>query len=174
MPPTLSSEATILATLPANAAYSAIVRGLNGTGVGLVEIYDLDLGPGARLANISSRGLVQTGDNVMIGGFIISGNTSAKVVLRGIGPSLTSAGITNPLRDPSLELRNAQGVKIAQNNDWQLAANASDIQTTQLQPTNPRECAVLTTQAPGGYTAILSGVGSAPTGVGVVEVFHLP
>jgi cyclophilin family peptidyl-prolyl cis-trans isomerase len=174
MPPTSSSEATILATLPANAAYSAIVRGLNGTGVGLAEIYDLDLGPGSRLANISSRGFVQTGDNVMIGGIIISGASSAKIIVRGIGPSLSSAGITNPLRDPTLELRNAQGVKIAQNNDWQMAPNASDIQATQLQPTNPHESAILTTQVPGGYTAILSGAGSTPTGVGVVEVFHLP
>jgi cyclophilin family peptidyl-prolyl cis-trans isomerase len=178
LPPKSSKEATIVATLRAppsgHDAYTAIMRGMGGNGVGLVEIYDLDTGPGTTLANISSRGFVQTGENVMIGGIIISGASSAKVIVRGLGPSLSSAGISNPLRDPTLELRNAQGVKIAQNNDWQMAANASDIQATQLQPTNPRESAILTTQAPGGYTAILSGAGSAPTGVGVVEVFHLP
>ena len=173
-PPTSSSEAAIVATLPANnASYSAIIRGINGTGVGLAEIYDLDRGPGSRLANISSRGFVQTGDNVMIGGFIIGGQHSAKVVVRGIGPSLSSAGITNPLRDPVLELRNGQGTKIAQNNDWQMAANASDIQATGIAPTNPHESAILTTQAPGNYTAILSGAGTTPTGVALVEVYHL-
>ena len=174
IPPTASSEAAILATLPANnSAYTAIVRGVGGTGVGLAEIYDLDRGPDSRLANISSRGFVQTGNNVMIGGLIITGASSAKVLVRGIGPSL-SPGITNALNDPTLELRNAQGVKIAQNNDWQMAANASDIQATGAAPTNPRESAILTTQAPGNYTAVLSGVGSRPTGVGLVEVYHLP
>ncbi len=173
-PPTSSSESAIVATLPANnASYSAIIRGVNGTGVGLAEIFDLDHGPDSRLANISSRGFVQTGDNVMIGGFIIGGQHTAKVMVRGIGPSLSSAGITNPLRDPLLELRNAQGTKIAQNNDWQMAANASDIQASGIAPTNPRESAILTTQAPGNYTAILSGAGSAPTGVALVEVYNL-
>jgi cyclophilin family peptidyl-prolyl cis-trans isomerase len=172
--PKSSREAAILATLPANnASYSAIVRGVNsGSGVGVAEIYDLDTGPGSNLANISSRGFVQTGDNVMIGGLIITGASSPRVIIRGIGPSLSSAGITNPLRDPSLELRNAQGVKIAANNDWQMAANASEIPAG-FAPTNPRESVILTTQAPGRYTAILSGVGSAPTGVAVVEVYHL-
>ena len=172
VPPTNSSEATIIATLPANARYSAIVRGVNGAGVGLAEIYDLDRGPGSRLANISSRGFVQTGNNVMIGGFIITGASTAKIGIRGIGPSLFPA-ITNPLRDPFLELRNAQGVKIVSNNDWQMAPNASDIQAAGIAPTNPRESAILTTQAPGRYTAILSGVGTTPTGVGVVEVYHI-
>jgi hypothetical protein len=105
---------------------------------------------------------------------IITGASSAKIVIRGIGPSLSSAGITNPLRDPSLELRNAQGVKIATNNDWQMAVNASDIQASGFAPTNPRESAILTTQVPGRYTAIMSGAGSTPTGVGVVQIYHLP
>jgi cyclophilin family peptidyl-prolyl cis-trans isomerase len=173
--PKSSSEAAIVATLPANGSiYSAIVRGVNGgNGVGIAEIYDLDLGPGSSLANISSRGFVQTGDNVMIGGLIISGASSAKVVIRGIGPSLSSAGISNPLLNPSLELRNAQGVNIATNNDWQMAANASAIQASGFAPTNPRESAILTTQVPGRYTAIMSGVGNT-TGVGVVQIYHLP
>ncbi len=173
IPPKSSSEAAILATLPPNTRYSAIARGINGTGVGLVEIYDLDRGPDSQLANISSRGFVQTGNNVMIGGLIITGANSIKVMIRGIGPSLSADGITNPLSDPMVELRNAQGVKIAVNNNWQMAANASDIQATGIAPKNPRESAILTTQVPGRYTAILSGVGSTPTGVALVEVYHL-
>jgi cyclophilin family peptidyl-prolyl cis-trans isomerase len=173
IPPTASSESSILATLPANnATYTAIVRGMSGTGVGLVEIYDLDRGPDSRLANISSRGFVQTGEDVMIAGFIILGNTSAKIGIRGIGPSL-SPGIANPLNDPVLELRNAQGVKIAGNNDWQTNANAADIQAAGIAPMNPHESALLTTQPAGNYTAILSGTGLRPTGVGVVEVYHI-
>src|SRR6185295_3084592 len=170
--PKSSSEAAIITTLPANnTAYSAIMRGLNGSGVGLAEVYDLDKGPGSQLLNLSSRGLVQTGDNVMIGGLIIAGSGSTKVLLRGIGPSLSAFGITNPLRDPKLELHNAQGTKIAENNDWQMATNALDIHATGLAPTNPRESAILTTQPAGNYTAILSGVGTMPTGVGVVEAY---
>jgi hypothetical protein len=86
---------------------------------------------------------------------------------------LSSAGITNPLNDPSIELRNPQGVKIAQNDNWQMAANASAIQASGIAPTNPRESAILTTQPGGGYTAILRGVGAMPTGVALVEVYHL-
>ncbi len=180
LPPESSKEATIVATLPAPppakgyALYTAIMRGLGGNGVGLVEIYDLDTAPSARLANISSRGFVQTGEDVMIGGFIISGASPAKVLVRGLGPSLSEQHIANPLADPTLELRNAQGVKIEENNDWQTAANVPDIEATELQPTDPHESAILTTQMPGAYTAILSGAGSTPTGVGVVEVYHLP
>ena len=108
----------------------------------------------------------------MIGGLIIAGSGSTKVLLRGIGPSLSAFGITNPLADPKLELHNAQGAKIAENNDWHTATNASDIQATGLAPTNPHESAILTTQPAGNYTAILSGVGSMPTGVGVVEAYQ--
>ena len=170
--PKSPSEAAIITTLPANnTAYSAIMRGLNGSGIGLAEVYDLDKGPGSQLLNLSSRGFVQTGDNVMIGGLIIAGSGSTKVLLRGIGPSLSAFGITNPLADPKLELHNAQGAKIAENNDWHTATNASDIQATGLAPTNPHESAILTTQPAGNYTAILSGVGSMPTGVGVVEAY---
>ena len=175
-PPTSSSEATIVTTLPAppmgHASYTAIMRGIGGTGVGVIEIYDLDRAPGTRLANISSRGIVQTGEDVMIGGLIIAGESSAQVAVRAIGPSL-APDITNPLRDPFLELRNAQGVKVEENDNWQTASNASDIQTAGVAPMNPLESAILTTQAPGRYTAIVSGKGSTPTGVAVVEVYHI-
>ena len=174
--PTSSSEATIVATLPpppmGHPPYTAIMRGIGGNGVGLVEIYDLDSGPDARLANISSRGIVQTGEDVMIGGFIIGGAGSTQVAVRALGPSLPN-DITNRLRDPFLELRNAQGVKIAQNDNWETAPNASDIDTAGVAPTNPLESTILTTQTPGRYTAIVSGKGSTPTGVGLVEVYYV-
>jgi hypothetical protein len=146
---------------------------LSGGGVGLVEVYDLDRGPGARIANLSTRGFVQTGDNVMIGGVIIVGASPVKVMVRGIGPSLSAAGIPNPLNDPTMELHNAQGVKIAQNNDWQTNSNASEIQASGIAPTNPRESAILSTQPPGSYTAILRGTGTMPTGVALVEAYQL-
>jgi cyclophilin family peptidyl-prolyl cis-trans isomerase len=174
--PLSTSEAAILTTLPANnASYTAIVRGVNNTsGVGLVELYDFDYGPGSTIANLSSRGFVQVGDNVMIGGFILTGSNAARVMVRAIEPSLSTAGITNPLNDPTLELHNAQGTMIASNNDWQSSSNASAIQATGIAPTNPRESAILITLSPSGYTAIVRGAGNAPTGVALVEVYQLP
>ncbi len=174
--PTATAEAAILATLPSNnAGYTAIMRGVNNSsGVGLVETYDLGWGPGSDIANISTRGFVQTGENVMIGGFILTGSSATNVIIRGIGPSLSTQGVTNPLADPALELHNAQGAIIAQNDDWQNASNAADIQATGIAPTNPHEAAILTTQPPGSYTAIVSGMGAAPTGVALVEVYTLP
>lgn len=174
--PTSSSEAAILMTLPAkNASYTAIVRGVNNTtGVGLVEVYDLDYAPGSTIANISTRGLVQTGDQVMIGGFILGGTSATNVLVRAIGPSLSAAGITNPLADPKLELHNAQGTKIAENNDWQISANDVDIQATGIAPTNPHESAILQALPPGAFTAIVSGAGTRPAGVALVEVYQLP
>jgi hypothetical protein len=113
---------------------------------------------------------VQTGDNVLIGGFIITGTDPKNVVIRGIGPSLSNFGIANPLQDPTLELHNSNSV-IASNDDWQTAANASQIPTS-LQPTDSRESAILITLQPGSYTAIVSGK-NGTTGVGLVEVYDL-
>ena len=111
--PTDPAESVILTTLPATStgsAYTAVIYGVNGTtGNGLVEVYDLDSGPGSSVLNISTRGKVQTGDNVMIGGFIITGNGSQRVLVRAIGPSLANAGVSNPLSDPTLTLYNSQG-----------------------------------------------------------------
>ena len=113
-------ESAIVATLPANnASYTAIVRGFgNGTGIGVVEGYDLDRTVDSKLANISTRGFVSTGDNVMIGGMIVVGTAPANVLIRAIGPSLVNFGVPNALPDPTLELRDGNGTLLASNDDW--------------------------------------------------------
>ena len=112
-------ESAIVAMLPPG-AYTAVVRGNNGgTGVGLIEAYDLDSAADAQLANISTRGFVESGDNVMIGGFILgNGSANARVLIRAIGPSLTAFGVPDALADPTLELRNNNGALLAANDDW--------------------------------------------------------
>jgi hypothetical protein len=124
--------------------------------------------PGAQSLNISTRGRVGTGDNVLIAGFIITGSGSKNVVLRAIGPSLTSFGISNGLQDPVLELRAADGSLIESNDDWM--SNQVAVQATGLAPTDPRESAIVRTLATGAYTAIVRGKGSA-TGVALAEVY---
>jgi hypothetical protein len=167
-------ESAILATLrPGN--YTAIVAGKDQTtGVGLLEIYDLDRATDSKLANISTRGLVQTADNVLIGGFIfgaINGNTD--VVVRAIGPSLTKAGINNTLADPTLVLHNSNGTVIASNDDWKDdEAQAHLIKVIGLAPTNDRESAVAITLPPGAYTAVVAGKNNT-TGIGLVEIYNL-
>lgn len=173
--PTNDAEAAIVVTLAPNVPYTAVVRGANnGTGIAVVEAYDLDPVQTSTLANISTRGFIQTGDNVMIGGFILGGGTGAtRVVVRGIGPSLGAFGITNPLVDPMLELYDANGAIIDANDDWK-TTNQALIQSTGLQPTNDAESALLLSNpAPGAYTAILRGKNGG-TGVGVVEAYVLP
>ena len=155
-------------------AYTAILSGTNSTtGVGLVEIYDLDLTAGSHMANISTRGFVDTGDGVMIGGFIV-GPTDAgetEVLLRAIGPSLGNFGVQDPLEDPVLELHDPQGTTIATNNDWQ-DTQKDEIEATGLAPTDDRESAILQSFAPGPYTAIVMGTNDT-TGVALVEAYHL-
>ncbi|MEO8438812.1 MAG: peptidylprolyl isomerase [Spartobacteria bacterium] len=169
-------ESAILTTLPATntgSAYTAVIHSGSGdSGVGLVEVYDLDSGPGASVLNISTRGNVQTGDNVMIGGFIIAGEGSQSVLVRAIGPSLGAAGVSDPLPDPTLSLFDSQGTQIDFNDNWQDNPDAAGIEATTIPPNDPLESAVLQTLAPGGYTAIVSGVGGA-TGTGLVEVYVL-
>ena len=166
--PVSSLEAAILTTLNPG-AYTAIVSGANGgTGVGIVEAFEVD-NPGAPLINISTRGPVLTGDNVMIGGFIIQGTASQTVLIRAVGPNLANYGVTGVLANPKLDLYSGQTV-IASNDDWGSAANAAAIQATGLAPVSPLEAAILITLNPGAYTAIVSGVGGG-TGVGIVEVF---
>lgn len=170
--PLNDAESAIIAALSPG-AYTAVVRGANNTtGIAVVEGYDLDADKSSRLANISTRGFVQTGDNVMIGGFILGGGTGAsRVVVRGIGPSLGAFGITNPLIDPMLELHDSNGALIDSNDDWR--TNQALIQSTGLQPTNDAESALLLSNpAPGAYTAILRGKNGG-TGVAVVEVYIL-
>ncbi len=171
------NESAILTTLSATSsgsAYTAVMRSVGGTsGVGLVEVYDLDSGPGSSLLNISTRGNVQTGDNVMIGGFIVAGNGSQRVLVRAIGPSLAAFGVADPLADPTLTLYDSQGTQIDFNDNWQDNPAQAEIEATMIAPSDPKESAVLQTLAPGGYTAIVRGAGSA-TGTGLVEVYVLP
>jgi len=170
--PSMDSESAILATLNPG-AYTAIVRGVGGgTGVALVEAYDLDAIAGTT-ANISTRGFVDTGDNVMIGGFIVGsgGNGDATVLVRAIGPSLTALGVTGALQDPTLDLHDGNGLTLMSNDNWR-DTQEGDILATGLQPADDAESAILQTLAPGNYTAIVQGAG-ATTGVGLVEVYHL-
>jgi N-acetylneuraminic acid mutarotase len=170
--PSNNLESAILMSLnPGN--YTAIVRGVNnGTGIGLVEGYDLDPTAGSKLGNISTRAFVQTGDNVMIGGFIITGSGQKRVIVRAIGPSLVQHGIPNPLQDPTLELHDHTGAVIAFNDNWMDAPNRQEIIDSGLAPSNNLESAILTRLTPGNYTAIVRGVNNT-IGVALVEVYGL-
>jgi hypothetical protein len=167
--PSNDLESAILTTLPANkSGYTAVVRGVgDSTGVGLVEGYDLDHSVDSKLANISTRGLVQTGENVMIGGFIVL-NGSQKVIVRAIGPSLP---VTGKLADPTLELRDSNGGLLAANDNWRSDQEA-EIKATTIPPQNDLESAIVATLPAANYTAIVKGVNSG-TGIGLVEVYAL-
>ncbi|QJR16527.1 PQQ-dependent sugar dehydrogenase [Usitatibacter palustris] len=163
-------EPAIMITL-APGAYTAIVEG-TGTGVGLVGVYELDH-PEVPLTNISTRGQVLTGDNVMIAGLIIQGNGPQTVVITVAGPSLANAGIANPLANPIvLIVRASDNVVMGHNDNWQDAPNAAAIQSSGFAPANPLEPAVMVTLAPGAYTAIVQGVANG-TGVGLVGVYRV-
>ena len=173
-------ESAIIGDLrPGN--YTAIVRGVdNITGVGLVEVYDLSPDASSILGNISTRALVQTGDNVVIGGFIVRGTQPKRVIVRAIGPELTQYGVPNPLVDPRLELHDATGALIASNNDWMTTIIGGIITTDQAQaiqnsghaPTDRGESAIIATLQPGNYTAIVRGANNS-TGVALAEVYDL-
>lgn len=177
--PTDPRESVIIATLPIGSGglsnCTAILRGAHGeTGIGLAEAYDLEAGSG-QFANISTRGFIDTGDNVMIGGFILGGSAQAsRVLVRAIGPSLPVSGA---LADPTLELHNSQGTKIASNDNWKIddsggQSQEAAVRATTIPPTNDRESAILKRLAPGAYTAIVAGK-NASTGVGLVEAYNL-
>jgi matrixin len=175
-PPNSLESALYLTLIPGS--YSVVMQSFSNatqpatTGVGLIELYDLHLSA-SRAGNISSRGRVFTGQNVLIAGFIVGGTQSKQLVVRAIGPSLATAGIADPLADPTLELRNANGALIQSNNNWQQQnPNAQAIASHHLAPTEPRESALLATLVPGSYTAIVRGVAS-DTGTAVVEVYDI-
>ena len=154
--------------------YTAIVAGTNnGTGVGLVEVYDTNSAADSQLANISTRGFVLTGNNVMIGGFILGGNQDTHVVVRGIGPSLAQFGLNPVLADPTLELRDSNGTTLVSNDDWQDdAISASQLSSLGLAPSDPKESGIYTSLPPGAYTAVLAGTSNG-TGIGLVEVYNV-
>ena len=171
IPPANNSEAAIVQTL-APGAYTAVLRGKGDTsGVGLVEVYDLS--GDSELANLSSRGRVETGDNVMIGGVIVgpAGIGNARIIVRAIGPTLASRGVSGALQDPTLELYDGNGVQLAANDNWK-DSQESDIAATQIPPGDDREAAIITTAAPGNYTAIVRGKNDS-TGVALVEAYNL-
>jgi hypothetical protein len=172
IPPANNLESAIDATLNPG-AYTAIVRSTNNnSGVGLVEVYDFSQGVAAKLGNISTRAVVQTGNEIVIAGFILGSHSDAdRIVVRGIGPSLTAAGVPNALANPMLELRDANGALLASNNDWQDdPVQAAELTAAGLAPTNNFESGIATTLPAGLYTALLSGVNNS-VGVGLVEVY---
>jgi hypothetical protein len=138
----------------------------------LVEVYDLSQAVLAKLANNSTRAFVSTGDNIVIAGFILSGNSGDdRIVVSGIGPSLAALGVPNALADPMLELRDSNGALLVANNDWQDdPTQAAELTAAGLAPTNNLESAIATTLTPGLYTALLAGPNNG-SGVALVEVY---
>ena len=165
--PSDALESAVMATLNPG-AYTAIMSGVGGTGIGIVEIFEVDH-PEIPLINISTRGQVLTDGQVMIGGFIIQGSGPQTVVVRARGPSLAPLGIAGPLNDPVLQLFSGQTL-MATNDNWSAATNSAQLQASGFAPADPREAAILVTLDPGAYTAIVRGAGGT-TGVGIVEVF---
>jgi hypothetical protein len=167
-PPNHLESAILITLIPGT--YTAILRGYqNSTGTALVEVYDTAVGS-TELSNISTRGLVQTGNNVMIAGVIVQFHNK-QVVVRALGPTLTNFEIINPLPDPMLELYDGNGTLIASNDDWQQAANAQSIPSN-LRAPNTLESAILGTLTSGNYTAVVRGFENA-IGVALVEVYAL-
>jgi uncharacterized protein (DUF1800 family) len=167
-------DSALITTL-ATGSYTAIVRGTNNaTGVALVEVYDLDAGtPPARLGNISTRGRVLTGDNAMIGGFIIQGDVAKRTIVRVKGPSLSLGGIplSGRMMDPTIALHDGNGVLMSQNDSWRSDQEA-EIAASTIAPTDDREPAIVGTLYPGNYTAVVRGAGDT-TGIALVEMYDL-
>ena len=167
-------EAVILATL-APAPYTAILTGKNNTtGIGVVEVYNNDRDANSQLANISTRGFIQGGDNVMIGGFILGGSTeNSRIALRGIGPSLSQFGLNNVLADPTLELHDANGATLISNDNWKDdLVSAALLTANGLGLEDDKESGIFTSLPAGQFTAILAGKNGG-IGIGLVEVYNL-
>ena len=170
--PENEKEAVIIATLPAG-NYTAVMHGLNGSsGIGLIEVYDLDPRGDSRLVNLSARAFVATGDDVLIGG-LIGRSVSKRLLLRALGPELAAHGITAPLGNPVLELHDSNGAILSTNDNWKDAPNSSEIAASGLAPVDDRESAILIALVPGTYTAIVQGAGGAGTGVALLEAYLL-
>jgi hypothetical protein len=184
--PAQASQLTALGLAPQNpnesgmvaslspSAYTAILAGKNGgTGVGLVEIYDANPGANSQLANISTRGFVEIGENVMIGGFILDGPNNTHVAVRGIGPSLANLGLSPVLADPTLELRDSNGALLNSNDNWQDdSAQAAQLSAHGLALSNSVESGIFTSLPSGAFTAILAG-NNGGTGIGLVEIYNV-
>ena len=175
VPPENDVESAIVRTLPPG-AYTAVLKGNGGAeGIGVVEVYDLDQAVDSKLANISSRGFVETDNGVMVGGLIVgpvSATGNAKIVVRALGPSLANFGIDGAVQDPTLDLVNANGVVLRANDNWKLGGQEADLTAAELAPSDDRESALIETVGPGAYTAIVRGSGNT-TGVGLVEIYNI-
>jgi hypothetical protein len=173
--PSDPKEAGIVATLPYQTSFTAILAGKNGgAGIGLVEVFDLDQAADSQLANISTRGFVQSGNDVMIGGFILGGNTgNSHIAVRGIGPSLAQFGLNPVLADPTLELHDINGATLAANDNWQDdPASAGQLSANNLALSDPNEAGIFTSMPPGQFTAILAGKNGG-AGIALVEIYNL-
>ncbi len=170
IPPASPREAAILTTL-APGSYTAVIQDQREQpGVALVEVYDVDA-PHSAVANISTRATVGTGDNVMIGGFIVGGKDRASVLVRALGPSLSQRGIGTPLHDPVLDIHDATGKLIMTNDNWRSTQEAA-ISATGIPPANDLEAAIVASLSPGSYTAVVRSHDTS-TGTALVEVFDL-
>jgi hypothetical protein len=173
--PTDDRESVILATLPPG-AYTGILKGVGQTtGIGVIEVYDNNQAADSDLANISTRGFVDTGNNVMIGGFTLGGNNNAtRIAVRALGPSLSSSGLSNVLADPTLELHNANGTIMVSNDDWQSdPVSAAQLTANGLALPDPKESGIFTSLAPPGqFTAVVAGKNGG-IGIGLVEIYNL-
>jgi hypothetical protein len=172
--PTNSKESALVGPLQPG-AYTAIVAGKNqGTGVGLVEMYDTNGAASAQLANISTRGFVRTGENVMVGGFILGAtNGATRIVVRGIGPSLAQFGLNPALADPTLELHDSNGATLISNDDWQSdPVSAEQLAAAGFALSDPKESGIFTSLPAGQFTAILAGKNGG-IGIGLVEIYNL-
>jgi hypothetical protein len=171
--PTNDLESAIVRTLDPG-SYTAILRGKgDATGIGVVQAYDLDQAADSKFGNIATRGFVDSGDNAMIGGFIIgpASGGSTTVVVRALGPSLTNLGVSGALPDPTIELHDGNGATIAFNDNWADDANQGSIPQS-LKPSDPHESALYRVLPPDSYTAIMRGTGNS-TGIGLIEVYNL-
>ncbi len=165
-------ESAILRTLPAG-AYTAVLSGVNGgTGIGLVEAYDVDTGSASRLTSLSARGFVQSGDNVLIGGVNVSGSVTERVVIRAIGPDLATYGVANPLADPIVFIFDSNGTLLKSNDNFATDPDAAEIAANGLSPKKPLESATIGSFAPGRYTAVVRGADNG-SGVALVETYNL-
>jgi hypothetical protein len=172
--PNDTREAVIVSTLTPG-SYTALLTGKGGTsGVGLVEIYDVNPGAASELGNLSTRGFVQGANSVLIAGFILGNNTgNDRIAIRGLGPSLSQFGLNPVLADPTLELHDSNGATLITNDDWESdAVSAANLILFNLAPSNPKEAAIFTSLPPGTFTAILAGKNGG-TGIGTVEVYNL-
>jgi cyclophilin family peptidyl-prolyl cis-trans isomerase len=175
--PSSANESVILTTVPSNTngvGYTAVMRGANNTtGLGVVEVYDLDSGPDSTLLNVSTRGQVGVDPNALIAGLTLGGADSKTILVRAIGPSLTGFGVPGALADPTLELHDSNGGLLDSNDDWTSSPQKAQIQNSGFAPSNSKESAVLQTLPAGAYTAVVHGTNGG-TGVGSVEVYQLP